>query len=330
MIDGASWIFVLLQIFFVDLLLGADNAVVIGLACARLPPAETRRAVMLGAAGAIALRLGMLVFANALMDAPFVKLIAAWMLIVIALNVRAQKAGGVFGANRAGPSDFLAAAAVIMATDAAMSLDNVVALAAIAQGNFWLLAFGVLLSVPIIAYGGLILTETLRRAPAILTLGAVMLGWIAGAMAVSDALISGWMQTNAPALALVAPALAAAFVWLAGGNAAKEPAPLATAPMQPVAGVPALRLAHAASIPARGRACARAGPGSRGRAARAPSPPRRPTALGAGARRMDRGARRHRRLCRAGRARRHHHLHRLLPRQPHVSRRDSRLCFRRA
>ena len=217
MIDGAAWIVVLLQIFFVDLLLGADNAVVIALACSRLPAEETRRAVILGTVGAIVLRLSMLAFANALLDVPLIKLLAAWMLIVIALNVRAGKAEDEIhaAARVAGAGDFLAAAAAIMLADAAMSLDNVVALAAIADGSFWLLALGVLLSIPIIAYGSLILTEIIRRAPEILTLGALVLGWIAGEMAVSDPLLSGWMQSNAPALGAFAPALAAAFVWVA-------------------------------------------------------------------------------------------------------------------
>ena len=115
----------------VDLLLGADNAVVIALACSRLPAEETRRAVVLGAVGAIALRLGMLAFANALLAVPLVKLIAAWTLVVIALNVRARKAGDERPAAAAA-GDFITAAAVIMLADAAMSLDNVVALAAIA------------------------------------------------------------------------------------------------------------------------------------------------------------------------------------------------------
>ena len=134
---------------------------------------------------------------------PLVKLVAAWTLIVIALNVRARKAATTScaaGAVRAA-GDFVSAAAVIMFADAAMSLDNVVALAAIAGGNFWLLALGVLLSIPIIAYGSLILSRIIRRAPEILTLGAVVLGWIAGEMAVSDPLVAGWVQSNAPALA---------------------------------------------------------------------------------------------------------------------------------
>ena len=225
MIDGAAWIVVLLQIFFVDLLLGADNAVVIALACSRLPEEKTRRAVMLGTLGAIALRLSMLAFANALLDVPLVKLVAAWMLIVIALNVRARKADdeAFAAAGGAGAGDFLAAAAIIMLADAAMSLDNVVALAAIAGGNFWLLTLGVLLTIPIIAYGSLILIQIIRRAPEILTLGAVILGWIAGEMAVSDPLVSGWIQTNAPALAVLAPTLVAVFVWAAGRGAQRPP-----------------------------------------------------------------------------------------------------------
>ena len=224
MIDGVAWIVVLVQILCIDLLLGADNAVVIALACSRLPVEETRRAVILGAIGAIALRLCMLVFANALLDVPLVKLVAAWTLIVIALNVRARKAGDEALATTAdaGAGDFVTAAAVIMLADAAMSLDNVVALAAVAGGSFWLLALGVVLSIPIIVFGSLILSGIIRRAPEILTLGAVVLGWIAGEMAVSDPLVAGWVQANAPALAVFAPALGAAFVWLAGQGAERR------------------------------------------------------------------------------------------------------------
>ena len=220
-IDAVAGIVVLLQVFCIDLLLGADNALVIALACSRLPAAETRQAVMLGAVGAVALRLGMLAFANALLDVPLVKLIAAWTLIVIALNVRAREADDehFVASGNAGAGDLLAAAATIALADAAMSLDNVVALAAIAKGNSWLLALGVLLSIPIIVYGSLILTRIIRHAPAILTLGAVVLGWIAGEMAVSDPLLSGWVHSNAPALVPFAPALGAAFVWIAGAGA---------------------------------------------------------------------------------------------------------------
>ena len=220
MIDGAAWIFLLLQVFFVDLLLGADNAIVIALACRRLPPKDAPRAVALGAAGAIVLRLSMVVFANALLGVPLVKLVGAWTLVVIALNVRARKEDDISVVGSGGSaSDFVSAAAVIMLVDAAMSLDNVVALAAIAAGDYWLLAIGVLISIPIIAYGALILSRIIRHAPEILTVGAAFLGWIAGGMAATDPLVAGWVQSNAPALAAFAPALVALFVLAAGKGA---------------------------------------------------------------------------------------------------------------
>ena len=103
-----------------------------------------------------------------------------------------------------------------MLADATMSLDNVVALAAITGGAFWLLAIGILISIPIIAYGALILTALIRRAPEIIAVGAAFLGWIAGGMAVSDPLVAGWVQADAPALAVFAPALVALFVLFAG------------------------------------------------------------------------------------------------------------------
>ena len=106
-----------------------------------------------------------------------------------------------------------------MLADATMSLDNVVALAAIAGGNFWLLALGVLISIPIIAYGALILSAIIRRAPEIIAVGAAFLGWIAGAMAVSDPLVAGWVQADAPALGVLAPALVALFVLVGGERA---------------------------------------------------------------------------------------------------------------
>jgi len=234
MIDAANWLFLLLQIFFVDLMLGADNVVFIALACRRLPPEDTRRAVFLGAAGAIALRLVMLLFVNALLSVPLVKLVGAWMLMVIALNVGVQiQDYDARVLRRAGAArDFLSAAAIIMIADATMSLDNVVALAALAGGAFWLLALGVLFSIPIIAYGALILSAIIRRAPEIIAVGAAFLGWIAGAMAVSDPLVAGWVQTEAPALAVFAPVLLAVFVLLAGERPVKEPR-LATSPAAP-------------------------------------------------------------------------------------------------
>ncbi|MGO9770738.1 MAG: TerC family protein, partial [Roseiarcus sp.] len=85
--DGAAWLVIPVEIFFVDLLLGADNALLIALACRSLRPEETRQAILLGTGGAILLLLVLTVLASSLLALPLVKLAGAWLLIVIALNV---------------------------------------------------------------------------------------------------------------------------------------------------------------------------------------------------------------------------------------------------
>jgi YjbE family integral membrane protein len=234
---GAAWLVIPVQIFFVDLLLGTDNALLIALACRSLGPEETRRAILLGTGGAILLRLVLTVLASSLLALPLVKLAGAWLLIVIALNVTAEP-GSDEGEDRSfalARGDLWSAATIIVVADAAMSLDNVVALAAIARGNFWLLVAGVAFSIPVLAYGGLILSTLLANAPALIAIGAALLGWIAGDMAVSDPLIADWANLNAPGLVAIAPALGAAFVFLRGRSSADRPA-LRPAPSRAAAG----------------------------------------------------------------------------------------------
>jgi len=237
--DGSNWLFVPLQILVVDLLLGADNALVIALACRSLAPEDMRRAVTIGVAGAIVFRLVMTVVATSLLAIPLVKIVGALALTAIAMNI---SSGGSLDApapirRRGAAPDLWSTAAVIVVADAAMSLDNVVALAAIARGSFWLLAIGVALSLPILGFGGMLLIELLRRAPALVAFGAALLGWIAGGMAISDPVIAPWANANAPGLVAIAPALVAAFVWLHGLFGVKKAAPI-TAPEPPARPAP--------------------------------------------------------------------------------------------
>jgi len=240
--DGAAWLVIPVQIFFVDLLLGADNALLIALACRSLGPEEARKAILLGTSGAILLRLVLTVVASSLLALPLVKLVGAWLLIVIALNVAAEhgSTGDEDRPSSLARSDLWSAATVIVVADSAMSLDNVVALAAIARGNFWLLAAGVALSIPVLAYGGMILSTMLKRAPGLVAIGAALLGWIAGDMAASDPLVANWANANAPGLVAIAPALGAAFVFFNGWLAPGRPAPRSIArPTQTRAVMPA-------------------------------------------------------------------------------------------
>jgi YjbE family integral membrane protein len=246
---GAAWLVIPLQIFVVDLLLGADNALLIAVACNGLDPGDARRAATIGSGGAIVLRLLLATVAASLLAVPLVKLIGAWALIVIALNVSADSQHAL-PVREAGAArrDLWAAATAIVVADAAMSLDNVVALAAIARGNFWLLAAGVALSIPVLAYGGLVLSAALRAAPWLVRLGAALLGWIAGDMAATDPLIGGWIAVNAPALAAIAPALGAVFVFFAGPPA-WSPTPAPPAATRPALIPPPAKPATAAAPP---------------------------------------------------------------------------------
>jgi YjbE family integral membrane protein len=243
--DGSGWLFVPLQILIVDLLLGADNALVIALACRLLAPEDVRRAATIGIAGAIVFRLVMTVVATSLLAIPLVKIVSALLLTTIAMNISSGSLDAPAPSRRRGaPSDLWSAAAVIVVADAAMSIDNVVALAAIARGNFWLLAIGVLLSLPILGYGGMLLHNLLSRAPGLVAFGAALLGWIAGDMAISDPAVAPWANANAPGLVAIAPALGAAFVWLHGLITVKAASPRTLpelpAPLTPIAYKPAI------------------------------------------------------------------------------------------
>jgi YjbE family integral membrane protein len=248
--DGPSWLIIPVQILFVDLLLGADNALVIALACRSLPPKDVGRAASIGIGLAIALRLVMTMVATTLLVIPLVKIVAALALTVIAMNMASGEAlAATPRITRGGAAAGIwSAAAVIVVADAAMGLDNVVALAAIARGNFPLLAIGVALSLPVLGYGGMILTELLKRAPGLVAFGAALLGWIAGGMAISDALIAPWANANAPALVAIAPLLGAGFVFIYGRMAAKEARP-AAAPARRIAPPPALAAPGPAAEP---------------------------------------------------------------------------------
>jgi YjbE family integral membrane protein len=210
----ASTLGVLLQIVLIDLLLSGDNAVVIALACQRLPHEQARAAAVLGASGAVVLRVALTLGAGALMQLPLLQVLSALPLLAIALNLMTQDKEPprlAFGADER----MIATIGLIVVSDAIMSLDNVVALAAVSGGSFTLLVFGLLLSVPLIVFGSLGLAEMMRKSPVLIDLGSAVLGWVAGQMIAHDPLIAGHIA-RAPALEATVPFACAIFVWLQG------------------------------------------------------------------------------------------------------------------
>ena len=182
------------QIILIDILLGGDNAVVIALACRGLPPAQRTKGIMWGTVGAIVLRVILIVFALALLQIPYLKLIGAILLLWIGVKLLLPQDEGHSDIQS---SDKLwAAVKTVIVADLVMSVDNVIAIAGAAQTagsqhQVPLVIFGLLVSIPIIVWGSQIVLKLMDRFPFIITAGGMLLGWIAGTMAHTDpALVS--------------------------------------------------------------------------------------------------------------------------------------------
>ncbi|HLN48151.1 MAG TPA: TerC family protein [Steroidobacteraceae bacterium] len=203
-----------LEVFLVNLLLSGDNAVVIALACRSLPPALTRRAMLIGIDAAIALRVLLTVFASFLLSIPLLKLLGGVALTAIAVKLTVAEQGETRYDERP-PKDasgLWSAVGTIIAADLVMSVDNVVALAAVAHGSIFILTMGLLMSVPLLMFGSVFVAVLLRRYPLLKRGGGAMLGWLAGDIAISDPMVSDWVNQQSPALTIVVPFLVAVFV----------------------------------------------------------------------------------------------------------------------
>jgi YjbE family integral membrane protein len=162
------------QIVWIDLLLSGDNAVVIALACRALPDKQRRIGILLGAGAAIALRIAFAFIITQILGIPFLTALGGLLLMWIAVKL-------VNGEDR-----LWKAVGTIAIADAVMSLDNVVAIAAIAREDYSLFIFGLALSIPLIVVGASIITNIITRYPIFVWAGAALLGWIAGEMIVKD------------------------------------------------------------------------------------------------------------------------------------------------
>ncbi len=178
------------QIIMIDILLGGDNAVVIALACRKLPPAQRRQGILWGTAGAIVLRVILIFFALQLLAIPLLKLVGAILLVWIGVKLLLPEDDDGH-ANIEGSDKLWGAVKTVIVADLVMSLDNVIAIAGAAETaggdhTMPLVIFGLLVSIPIIVWGSQLVIKLMDRYPLIITLGAMLLGWIAGTMAVGD------------------------------------------------------------------------------------------------------------------------------------------------
>jgi len=184
MSPSATLAWEILTIFWINILLSGDNAVLIALACRRLPDHQRRLGVVLGAAGGVILRIGFTLVIVQAMATPFVRLFGGALLLYVAIKLPIESEA----AKEVEAKPHLwSAVATIVAADAIMSLDNVIAIAAAAHGSMTLIIFGLALSVPIIMFGAGLLLALFRRFPILMWGGALLLGWVAGELCASDA-----------------------------------------------------------------------------------------------------------------------------------------------
>lgn len=199
------------SIVVIDLVLSGDNAVVIGLAVRRLPPRQRRLAVILGGAGAIALRVFFAAIAALLLSVPFLQAAGGLLLLWIAWKLlREDEAGHAVSEGQS----LLAALQTILVADVVMSLDNVLAVAGVSHGNVVQLVFGLVLSMPMIMLSSGLIAAIIDRFPWLTVLGAGILAWTAGVMIRDDAIIGRFGPVDAlwdPLIPLVCCAVVVAF-----------------------------------------------------------------------------------------------------------------------
>lgn len=184
----------------IDILLGGDNAVVIALACRQLPVHLRLKGILWGTAGAIVLRVILIAFALTLLQVPFLKLVGAALLLWIGVKLLLPQDENGHASIQASDKLWAAVKTVIIA-DLVMSIDNVIAIAGAATGagsqhQLPLVIFGLLVSVPIIIWGSQMVLKLMDRFPVIITVGGMLLGWIAGTMAHSDPAVQNYLPQS--------------------------------------------------------------------------------------------------------------------------------------
>ncbi|QDL97747.1 TerC family protein [Rhodopseudomonas palustris] len=173
------------KIIWINVLLSGDNALVIALACRGLKPHHRLWGMVLGAAAAVMLRIIFTGIVATLMEWPYLKLVGGLALLVIAAKLVVPDNEDEDSVRAA--SHLLHAVQIVVVADIIMSLDNVIAVAAAADGNVVLLILGLTISVPLIVAGAALILMVLEKLPVLVWAGAALLGWIAGQVIATDA-----------------------------------------------------------------------------------------------------------------------------------------------
>ncbi len=203
------------SIILANILLSGDNAVVIAMAARSLPAHQQKKAILFGSAAAIVMRIVLTLIAVEMLKWPYLKIIGGLLLVYIGVSLLLEDDDGG-DQGTAVNNGLMTAIRTILVADLVMSLDNVLAVAAAAKGNTVLLVLGLGISIPLIIFGSTLLLKVMERYPIIITLGAALLGFLAGEMLLTDPAVNQHFGEQSHTVVNIAGAIGAVLVVVIG------------------------------------------------------------------------------------------------------------------
>lgn len=209
----------LFEIAVINIVLSGDNAVVIALACRSLAPRDQKKAFIIGTAGIVVLMTALTSFAALLMTLPYIQIIGCVLLLWIGIKLLLpENEGGDVKES----ANFWDAVKTIIIADIVMSMDNVLGMAGAAKGHLGMLFLGLVITMPLILFGSAMLMKLMERFPSFIMIGAGLLGYVAGDMAVGDPAIKTYIDMHEHFLVHLAPIVGALLVVIAGKMLARR------------------------------------------------------------------------------------------------------------
>jgi YjbE family integral membrane protein len=209
----------LFEIAVINIVLSGDNALVIALACRSLEPRDQKRAFIVGTAGIVVLMTALTSCAALLMTLPYIQIVGCLLLLWISVKLLLPEDDD---GNVKESASFWEAVKTIIIADIVMSMDNVLGMAGAAKGHLGMLFVGLLITMPLILFGSALLVKLMERFPSFIVIGAGLLGYVAGDMAVGDPAVKTYVDTHAHFLVQLAPIVGALFVVIAGKMLARR------------------------------------------------------------------------------------------------------------
>ncbi|WP_399681489.1 TerC family protein [Xenophilus sp.] len=184
LLQSADFWIGLVKIVWINIILSGDNAVVIALAARALPPEQQKKAILFGSGAAVVLRVLLTIVAAKLLALPYLEIVGGLLLLWIGVQLLGDE--DEEGGEDKEVGGMMAAVRTILIADLVMSLDNVIAVAAAAQGSMVLLVLGLAISIPLVVFGSTLMIKLMERFPIIVMLGAALIGWVGGETIASD------------------------------------------------------------------------------------------------------------------------------------------------